>query len=102
VKGHIVERPGDGIGEVSNPREELLAFGDVLVLVLETANVCIKLTDAVHDLRCALLELLFVDKATLKRIQQSVTFSMELRQSLPGVVQLGREKRFVHRASIAE
>jgi len=88
LKGHIVEPPGDGIREVSNPREELLAFADVFVLVLETADVRFKLADPVHDLRCPWLEFLFVDKATLKRIQQWVTFSMELRPSLPGVVQL--------------
>jgi hypothetical protein len=88
VKGHIVERPGDGIGEVSNPREELLAFGNVLVLVFETADVRFELVDAVYDLRCPLLEFLFIEKAALERIQQSVTFYLELSQSLPGVVQL--------------
>ena len=102
MKGHIVDPPGDRIRKVSNPREELLAFGDVLVLVFETANVRFKLVDPVHDLRCPLLEFLFVDKAVLKRIQQSVTFSMELRHSFPGVAQLGGEERFVHRATVAE
>ena len=87
--GITVDNDIDGIREVSDPREELLAFGNVLVLVFETADVRFELMDAVHDLRCPLLEFLFIEKPALERIQQSVTFYMELRQSLPGVVQLG-------------
>jgi len=39
VKGHIIELPGDGICEVANPREELIAFGNVVVLLLETTDI---------------------------------------------------------------
>ena len=88
MKGHFVELSGDGVREVSNPREELLAFGNVVVLLFESTDVCFEFLGAVHDLGCSLFELLFVEKGALKRIQQSVTLCMELGQSFPGVVQL--------------
>jgi hypothetical protein len=88
VERHIIELPGDGVREVANPREELIAFGDVVVLVFETTDIRFEFVDAIHDLGCSLFELFFVEKGALKRIQQSVTLCMELRQSFPGIVQL--------------
>ena len=66
VERHIIELPGDGVREVANPREELIAFGNVVVLVFETTDIRFEFVDAIHDLGCSLFELFFVEKGRLE------------------------------------